>query len=495
MLSSFLREDPSLALATDLYELSMAQGYWKTGMTGTQAEFHMFYRQNPFGGGYVVWAGLEHLVEALAEFSFSRGDLDYLATLRTRAKGPLFDEDFLTFLENFRFSCRVDAVPEGTVVFPNEPLVRVQGPILEAQVVETLLLNTVNFQSLIATKAARCVLAADGDPVVDFGLRRAPGLDGGFSASRAAYIGGCVGTSNVMAGKWLGIQVMGTFAHSWVMSFETEDEAFDAFAEAMPDNCVFLVDTYSTLEGIRSAIRVGQRLRETGHEMVGIRLDSGDLTYLSIQARQMLDAGGLNEVQVMASGDLDEWLIRSMKSQGSRVGLWGVGTRLVTGHGDPALGGVYKLSAVRAPGEEAWRYKLKLSEQKFKTSIPGVLQVVRCTNGQGKFIADAILEESEEPAAIETIIDPNDNTKTRSLASASSHEPLLIRVMEDGRPVWESPPLEQIRARAAAQLDSLDPGHKRFENPHTYPVGLSPNLNGVRDRMIAEARGGGDSIS
>ena len=488
MLASFLRDDPSLALATDLYELSMAQGFWKNGMTGQQAEFNMFYRQNPFGGGYVVWAGLENLLEALMGFQFSQGDRDYLSTLRNRAGGALFEEKFLDFLENFRFTCSVDAVPEGSVVFPNEPLVRVRGPILEAQMVETLLLAIVNFQSLIATKAARVVLAAEGDPVFEFGLRRAPGLDGGFSASRAAYIGGCTGTSNVLAGKLLGIPVAGTFAHSWVMAFDSEREAFDAFANSMPDNCVFLVDTYDSLEGLRQAARMGQRLKAQGHNMAGIRLDSGDLTYLSIKARQVLDEAGLEDAFVMVSGDLDEWLIRSMKSQNARANAWGVGTRLVTGYGDPALGGVYKLSAVKGAGEEPWRYKLKVSEQKLKTSIPGVLQVYRCTNGDGNFIADAILDDGEKPSEISRIIDPNDNTKSRSLKSAVQWAPLLERYIENGRLVRNSPSLKEIRDRAARELESLDGSHKRFENPHIYPVGLSPRLNTLRDKMIAQAR-------
>ncbi|MCH8075030.1 MAG: nicotinate phosphoribosyltransferase [SAR324 cluster bacterium] len=488
MLASFLRDDPSLALATDLYELSMAQGFWNRGMTELQAEFHMFYRQNPFGGGYVVWAGLENLLEALSGFRFSQGDLDYLSGLKTRVGGPLFEEKFLSHLENFRFTCSVDAVPEGSVVFPNEPLVRVRGPILEAQMVETLLLSIVNYQSLIATKAARVVLAAQGDPVFEFGLRRAPGLDGGFSASRAAYIGGCRGTSNVLAGKWLGIQVAGTFAHSWVMAFDTEGEAFDAFASAMPDNCVFLVDTYDSLEGLRHAARVGQQLKAQGHNLAGIRLDSGDLTYLSIQARRVLDEAGLEDAFVMASGDLDEWLIRSMKSQDAKVNAWGVGTRLVTGYGDPALGGVYKLSAVKNAGEEPWRYKLKVSEQKLKTSIPGVLQVYRCSNGDGKFIADAILDDREKPGEVSRIIDPNDNTKSRSIKSAVQREPLLERYLENGTLVRKSPSLDEIRDRAARQLELLDASHKRFENPHIYPVGLSPRLNTLRDDMIAQAR-------
>jgi len=488
MLAYALRDDPSLALLTDLYELSMAQGYWKNGMLGTEAEFHMFFRENPFGGGYVVWAGLADLLSVLRDFRFSQSDLDYLATLKDRAGEPMFQEGFLKHLSEFRFTCDLDGVAEGTVVFPHEPLLRVKGPILEAQVIETLLLTIVNFQSLIATKAARTVLAAQGDPVVDFGLRRAQGVDGGFSASRAAYIGGCTGSSNVLAGKMLGIPVMGTFAHSWVMSFDSEPEAFEAFAHSMPNNCVFLVDTYGTREGIRNAVKVGRELKERGHQMVGVRLDSGDLAYLSQQARTALDEAGLEQALVMASGDLDEWLIRSLKSQGARINAWGVGTRLVTAHGDPALGGVYKLSAVRPAGQPDWRYKLKLSEQKLKINIPGLLQVYRFTNGNGLMVADAIVEDSEVPEGIEVIVDPNDNTKHKRLGPQTHAEPMLQPLMRGGKPVGELPSLEAIRARAAAQMEQLHPGHKRFENPHIYPVGLSPRLNTMRDSMIAGAR-------
>lgn len=524
MLAPYLRDDPSLALATDLYELSMAQGYWKNRMLDTEAIFHLFYRSNPFGGGYVVWVGLADALAALRDMRFSSGDLAYLATLKNRHDGPLFDEGFLAYLADFRFSCDVRAMPEGTVVFPNEPLLEVRGPILQAQVVETLLLAILNFQSLVATKAARIVEAAQGDPVVDFGLRRAQGLDGGFSASRAAYVGGCTGTSNVLAGKHLGMPVLGTFAHSWVMSFHTEPEAFEAFAHSMPDNCVFLVDTYGSLEGVRNAIQAGLRLRERGHEMVGIRLDSGDLAWLSIQARKMLDEAGFTDALVMGSSDLDEWLIRSLKAQDARINAWGVGTRLVTAHDDPALGGVYKLSAIKKPGQTQWQPRLKLSETKAKINIPGMLQVYRCQDAEGRFLADAIVEEAAEearkdqhaPAAprVDRIIDPNDNTKHKELGHCARMEPMLVSVMQEGRIVEEahrpetasaleaaSPleaasaleavsPLEIARARASKQLARLHQSHHRFENPHVYPVGLSPELNARRDQMIAEARVG-----
>lgn len=488
MLAMALREDPSVTLATDLYELSMAKGYWRNEVADLEASFALTFRRNPFEGGYVVAAGLADAVALLREFRFSRSDLDYLATLTDRRGGRMFEDAFLRYLEALELRCDVQAVPEGTVVFPHEPLLRVQGPILQAQVLETVLLNVINFQSLIATKAARICHAAQGDPVVDFGLRRAQGLDGGYSAARAASIGGCVGTSNMLAGKLLGIPVLGTFAHSWVMSFDSEQEAFDAFARSMPDNCVFLVDTYGSVGGVHHAVETGRRLREAGHEMVGVRLDSGDLAYLSAQARRILDEAGFPEAQVMASSELDEHIIRSLKLQGARINAWGVGTRLVTAYDDPALGGVYKLTAVRPRGEPTWRYKLKLSEQKDKINVPGVQQVYRYTDGDGKFIADAICEQGQRPEAIDHIVDPNDNTKRKRLRGTAAAEPLLVPVFEQGRAVYESPALPEIRERVQRQLACLDAAHKRFENPHIYPAGLSPQLNRIRDDMITRER-------
>lgn len=492
MLKTLLESDSSLALSTDQYELTMALAYWKQGMAEREAVFHMFYRSNPFGGGFVVMAGLGTLMEYLRDFRFSGGDLEYLATVEDRAGNPLFPEAFLAYLEGMRFACDIDSVAEGTLVFPNEPLVRVQGPILQAQLLESLLLNTLNFQSLIATKAARVCLAAQGEPVIEFGLRRAQGVDGALSASRACYVGGCVGTSNVLAGKLLGIPVYGTHAHSWVMAFASELEAFRAFADAMPDNCVFLVDTYGTLSGLRNAIEVGLQLRDAGHAMVGVRLDSGDLAYFSKHARRMLDDAGLNDALVMGSNELDEYVIRSLKAQGARINAWGVGSKLVTAGDDPALSGVYKLTAIRGrggeDGGEAWDYKLKLSEQKFKINVPGILQGYRFFNGEGKMNADAILDIGEDPAQVTSIIDPNDNTHRKDFRATTHFEPLLRPVMKKGEVVCDPPALADCRERTLAQLAMLDDSHKRFENPHIYPVGLTPALNRFRDDMIARER-------
>src|SRR5438128_1810404 len=277
-----------LALLTDLYQLTMACAYWKSGKADQEAAFHLSFRTPPFQSGFTIACGLAQVIEFLQEFQFEKSDLDYLATIRGHDGKPMFDQSFLSYLEGLRFACDLDAVPEGTVVFPHEPLLRVQGSILQAQILETAFLNFINFQSLIATKAARICLAAQGEPVIEFGLRRAQGIDGALTATRAAYIGGCAGTSNVLAGKLFGIPVQGTHAHSWVMSFDTETEAFDAYADALPNNCTFLVDTYNSLQGVRQAIEAGQRLRKRGHKLAGIRLDSGDLAYLSIEARKLL---------------------------------------------------------------------------------------------------------------------------------------------------------------------------------------------------------------
>ena len=325
----------------------MAYGYWKTGRAEREAVFHLFFRKNPFQGGYTIAAGLQSVADLLEDFRFETDDIEYLSTLTGNDGKALFAPDFLDYLSELEFSCDVDAVPEGTVVFPHEPMVRVKGPILQCQILETPLLNLINFQSLIATKASRITTATGGESVLEFGLRRAQGIDGALAASRAAYIGGCDATSNVLAGKLFGIPVKGTHAHSWVMSFDDELSAFREYAAAMPNNCVFLVDTYDTIQGVRNAIEVGKQLRESGHEMVGIRLDSGDLAYLSIEARNLLDEAGFPDAAIVASNDLDEGIIASLKDQGAKIAVWGVGTKLVTAFDQPALGGVFKLGAMR----------------------------------------------------------------------------------------------------------------------------------------------------
>jgi nicotinate phosphoribosyltransferase len=362
-----------LTLLTDLYELSMAAAAWKSGIDGREAVFHLLFRRAPFRSGFTIAAGLGTALEYIREFRFTEDDLRYLAELRAESGEPMFEAGFLEQLRHLELHIDVDAVPEGTVVFPQEPLLRVAGPIVPCMLLESPLLDLINFQTLIATKAARVCIAAGDDPVLEFGLRRAQGVDGAVSAARAAFIGGCGATSDVLAGKVLGIPVRGTHAHSWVMLFDSEREAFDAYARAMPHNVVLLVDTYDSLQGIRHAIETGKWLRDQGRQLAGIRLDSGDLAWLSIEARKMLDAAGFQRTVIYASNELDENVIASLKQQGAKIGAWGVGTRLVTGAEDAALGGVYKLSAVREPGG-AWKPRIKLSEQRAKISVPGILQ-------------------------------------------------------------------------------------------------------------------------
>jgi nicotinate phosphoribosyltransferase len=482
----------SLALLTDLYQLTMAYGYWKLGRAEQKAAFHLSFRRNPFHGGVSVACGLHDAIDYLSAFRFEAEDLKYLATLQGNDRRPLFERAFLEYLRGLRFSCDVDAIPEGTVVFPHEPLVRVTGPILQAQIIETPLLNLLNFQTLIATKSARVCLAAKGEPVLEFGLRRAQGVDGGLAASRAAYVGGAAATSNVLAGKLFGIPVKGTHAHSWVMSFDDELESFDAYARAMPNNCVFLVDTYDTLEGVRHAVEVGRRLRAAGHEMIGIRLDSGDLAYLSIEARKLLDAGGFPGAQILASNDLDEHVIASLKEQGAKIVTWGVGTRLVTAYDQPALGGVYKLSAIRDPrgaAGGAWQYKLKLSEQTAKISNPGVLQVRRF-RAAGEYVADAIYNVGTPAPQRWIIIDPMDLTRRKTIDPAASSEDLLVPVFRSGKRVYDPPDLDAVRRRTGEQLAGFHAGIKRFMNPHQYPVGLEESLSDLKTKLVLKAREG-----
>jgi len=478
---------PSLALLTDLYELTMAYGYWKTGIRDRQAAFHLSFRENPFRGGLAIACGLATAVEYLEGLRFQEEDVAYLAGLEGNDGRPLFEAAFLDYLRGMRLACDVDAVPEGTVVFAHEPLVRVVGPLIQAQLVESALLNVVNFQTLVATKAARVVMAAAGDPVLEFGLRRAQGIDGGLSASRAAYVGGCAGTSNVLAGRLYGIPVKGTHAHSWVMCFDDELSAFRAYAEAMPNNCVFLVDTYDTLEGVRNAVRVGQWLRSHGHEMVGIRLDSGDLAYLSIEARRILDEAGFPKAVIVASNDLDEHIIASLKEQGATIGVWGVGTRLATAHDQPALGGVYKLSAIR-DGDGPWHDKVKVSEQTIKVSNPGLLQVRRYHQA-GRSIGDAIYDRHHAMPDGCTLVDPMDATRRKKIPEGTPFEDLLVPVFRGGRRVLEVPGVEEARERAKRQLATFHAGVRRFVHPHAYPVGLEEGLHDRKTEIILQARG------
>jgi nicotinate phosphoribosyltransferase len=475
------------ALLTDLYQLTMAYGYWKTGVHLKEAVFQLFFRNHPFKGGYSIACGLADAIDYLRTLAFTEEELAYLGTLTGNDDRPLFEPDFLKYLQTMKWSCDVDGIPEGTVVFPQEPLLRIQGPLIQCQIVETALLNLLNFQTLVATKAARVCLAAKGDAVLEFGLRRAQGVDGALAASRAAFIGGCAATSNVLAGHLFGIPVRGTHAHSWVMSFETEEEAFRAYAEAMPNNAVFLVDTYDTLKGVEHAIEMGRWLRTRGHELAGVRLDSGDLAWLSIEARRRLDEAGFPKAVIIASNDLDEQTIASLKQQGAAINVWGVGTRLVTAYDQPALGGVYKLSAVREPGG-AWQHKVKLSEQPAKISTPG-LQQVRRFRQDGVFLGDMIHDLDGPPERGRVIVDRTDLTRRKHLSEGADYEDLLVPIFRAGRLVYEVPPITAIRTRAQTQLAGFHEGHKRVLNPHEYPVGLSPALHELRTRLILAARG------
>ncbi len=474
------------ALLTDLYQLTMAYAYWKEGMADQEAVFHLTFRKNPFHGGYSIACGLEDAIQYLKDLKFLEEDLTYLAALTGADGNPLFERAFLEYLHHLRWSCDVDGIPEGTAVFPHEPLLRVKGPILQCQIVETTLLNLLNFQTLVATKAARICQAAGGDPVLEFGLRRAQGMDGALAASRASYIGGCAATSNVLAGKIFGIPVRGTHAHSWVMAFDSEPEAFAAYAEAAPNNCLFLVDTFNTLTGIKNAIAAGIKLRERGHDLLGIRLDSGDLAYLSIEARRLLDEAGFSKAAIVASNDMDEQIIASLKAQGARIDCWGVGTRLVTAYNQPALGGVYKLAAVRA-ADGTWKHRIKLSEQSDKISTPGLQQVRRFQGAHG-FAGDMIYSIDQATDPEYAIVDRLDYTRRKKFPADALHEDLLLPVFRDGKLVYELPSISGIRDRAASQIGLLHPGIKRFLNPHEYPVGLSPSLYDLRTRLIAEAR-------
>ncbi len=479
---------PSLALLTDFYELTMAFAAWKSGADRREASFTLSFRNAPFHGGFTVAAGLEAAVDLVAHLRFDDEDLAFLAAQRGADGAPLFEPAFLEALRRLEVDVDVDAVPEGTVVFPQEPLLRVTGPVIPCMLLETPLLAVINFQTLIATKAARVCHAARGEPVIEFGLRRAQGIDGGLSASRAAYLGGCAATSNTLAGRLYGIPVKGTHAHSWVMIYGDERQAFQEYARALPANCVFLVDTYGSLAGVQHAVEVGRWLRAQGHELVGIRLDSGDLAWLSIEARRLLDQAGFPKAAILASNELDEHIIQSLKDQGARIAVWGVGTRLVTGADDGALGGVYKLGAVRAGRDAPWEPRLKVSEQAAKTTIPGLLQVRRYSGPAG-FLADVIWDELEGLRPPVVMVDPLDPTRRRELPPDLPFEDLLVPVFRRGRQVWTPPALPELRARAQAQLGRLHAGVKRFVNPHQFPVGLERRLHELRTRLVLEARG------
>ena len=476
------------AMYTDLYQLTMAQGYWLADKGDEQACFHMHFRENPFQGGYTVACGMDQLSEMIETFSFSEEDCAYLGSLEAPAGGPLFRPEFLSWLSNLHLSIDIDAVHEGTIVFPNDPLVRVTGPIMECQLVETALLNCVNFESLIATKAARVCVAAK-TPVAEFGLRRAQGL-GGLWASRAAIVGGCASTSNVLAGKRYRIPVSGTHAHSWVMAFDSELEAFRAYARLFPNNCVLLIDTYDVEQGLEHAITVGLEMKERGEKLLGVRIDSGDLAWLAKYCRRRLDEAGLPGTGVVLSNDLDEYAINSIREQGAQVASWGVGTKLASAFDQPTLGGVYKLSATRKTAGEPWTDHVKVTESVSKLTFPGVLDIRRYYNANGTIAGDMVFDVNHPVNDEGRIIDPSDELRQKKLGGLSS-ETLLKPLARAGEVVLEPEFRDALAARDRTQagLALLDESQKRMLNPHSYPVGLEAGLFERRFALARKLRG------
>ena len=475
----------NLTMLTDLYQLTMMYGYLKSGMRDNIATFDMFYRSKDQSTHYAIMAGLEQLIDYLKNLHFDEEAIEYLRGL------GIFDEEFMQELRDFKFTGDVYAVPEGTIVFPGEPLVRVTAPIFEAQLVETALLNIINHQTLIATKASRVVQAAEGGTVMEFGLRRAQGPDAGIYGARAAIIGGCKSTSNVLTGQMYNIPIAGTHAHSWVMSFPDEITAFRKYAEMFPTSCLLLVDTYDTLKsGVPNAITVFNELRAAGHEPVGIRLDSGDLAYLSREARKMLDAAGFPNTIICASGDLDENLIRDLKLQGACIDTWGVGTKLITSEDCPSLGGVYKMSAETIDGQVV--PKIKISENPVKITNPGIKKLWRIyDNKTGKATADliALSHESYDTSKPLTIYDPVNTWKSMTLTDYSMKE-LQVQIFDKGECVYQSPSLKEIQQHCAEDLDTFWDQYKRLLNPHRYKVDLSDSLWMLKNSMLQSHRRG-----
>lgn len=472
----------NMTLLTDLYEITMAQGYWSQGKLDTEACFYSFYRDNPFGGGYGVFCGANQIAELVDGFGFTDDDIEYLASLQSPGETPLFDPAFLVWLREAELSVDICTVPEGAPVFPREPLVRVVGPLLQCQLLEPAILNGVNFQTLIATKASRVCQAAEGRPVSEFGLRRAQGPDGALSSSRAAYVGGCASVANVLAGKLFDIPIGGTHAHSWVMSFPDELTAFRAYAQAMPDNCTLLVDTYDVEQGVKNAITVARELERDGHKLSGIRIDSGDLAWLSKMARSMLDKAGFPDVGIVLSNDLDEYTITSLNDQKAQYTALGVGTHLAAAYGQPALGGVYKLSAIREPGQEEWTPRLKISEQLYKRTIPGVLDVRRYRSDDGMLVGDLIFDVNDGVPADAVIVDPLDAMRRRKMEG--EFETLLKPLVKNGKVLDVDLSARTARTRCTEQLACLDDSIKRFMNPHEYPCGIERTLFKKRDDLV-----------
>jgi len=467
-------------LDTDLYELTMAAGYNLLGKKNQLACFDLYYRQNPDNGAFCVFAGLASVVSYVNNLGLFPDDINYLEGV------GIFSSSAIDSLSSgIRFTGDIWAVPEGSVVFPNEPLIRVVGPIAEAQVLETTMLALIGHQTLIATKAARMCIATRNAPVVDFGTRRAHGVHAALYGARATYIGGCVGTSNVKAGKLFGIPVHGTHAHSWIQSFETEFEAFEGFAQAFPNNCVLLVDTYDTMEGIRNAIKVAADMEKSYKRLMGIRIDSGDLAYYSKAARAMLDEAGFSYVKILASSDLDEWIIESLREQGAKIDIWCVGTKLMTSYQTPALGVVYKLMAADK-GDGHLIPKIKISENPSKVTNPGVKKIVRFYNGSGRMIGD-LLAEVDEPIPENrpvTAHHPMYDYMKKTYRPPYLAQDLMVPIFIHGQRAYERPSLHEIRERAQRDIDALEPEYKRLPNPHIYKVSLSDELYRIKKNLL-----------
>ncbi len=476
----------NLTLLTDLYELTMMQGYFKNP-TDQIVVFDAFYRKNPCDGGYAIAAGLDQIIEYVRDLHFAPDDIDYLRSLN------IFDNDFLEYLRGFHFTGDIYAIPEGTVVFPREPLLKVIAPVMEAQLVETAILNLLNHQSLIATKASRVVYAAKGDGVMEFGLRRAQGPDAGIYGARAAMISGCIGTSNVLTGQMFDVPVKGTHAHSWIMSFPDEYTAFKTYSKLYPDSCILLVDTYDVLNsGVPNAIRVFQEMREEGTlaKGYGIRIDSGDLAYLSKKAYNMLAAAGFEDAVISASSDLDEYLIDSLKAQGAKINSWGVGTNLITSNGNPAFGGVYKLAAIKNKNDKEFTPKIKLSENIEKVTNPGNKTIQRIYDKTtGKIRADLICLEDEvfDPSKDMIIFDPMATwKKTKIYGGTYTLRELLVPVFLKGRCVYTSPSVMEIRDICAKELDTLWDETRRLVNPQEVYVDLSDKLYKIKTDLLEQ---------
>ncbi len=477
----------NLSLLTDLYQLTMLQGYFEEKQANETVIFDMFFRNNPHSGGYSVCAGLQQVIEYIEGLHFADEDISYLKTLN------LFSDKFLSYLKDFKFTGDIYAIPEGSVIFPKEPIMKIVAPIMEAQLIETALLNIINHQSLIATKASRVVFAANGDTVLEFGLRRAQGPDAGIYGARAAMIAGCFATSNVLAGQMFDVPIRGTHAHSWVMSFSDELTAFRKYANLYPNACILLVDTYDTLKsGVPNAIKVFNEMREKGIELknYGIRLDSGDLSYLSKKARQLLDNAGFKDAIISASNDLDENLISSLKLQGAKISSWGVGTNLITSKDCPAFGGVYKLSAVYESDKKAFKAKIKLSENAEKNTNPGNKKIYRIYDKDTKkIIADLICLEEETLDTSEELLlfDPLDTWKKTLLPADTYYtKELLVPVFKNGNCVYQSPSVMEIREYCKEEMDTLWEESRRLEYPHRTHVDLSQKLWDLKNSLLNE---------